>query len=123
MSTKLRNRSYGGTSLKGLRRNNRGLVYRAIWDLQNISRAELATVTGLHPATITHIVDDLLADRLILEVGATETAVGRPPLQLKINSEAAYIVGFSLARTAVSAGQGNTHYIGSFRIDLQLQRG
>ncbi len=103
MSTKLRNRSYGGTSLKGLRRNNRGLVYRAIWDLQNISRAELATVTGLHPATITHIVDDLLADRLILEVGATETAVGRPPLQLKINSEAAYIVGVSLARTAVSA--------------------
>lgn len=103
MSTKLRSRSYGGTSLKGLRRNNRGLVYRAIWDLKTISRAELATVTGLHPATITHIVDDLLADQLILEVGASETAVGRPPLQLKINSEAAYIVGVSLARTAVSA--------------------
>lgn len=103
MNTKLRNRSYGGTSLKGLRRNNRGLVYRAIWDLKGISRAELATVTGLHPATITHIVDDLLDDQMILEIGATEAPVGRPPSQLKINAEAAYIVSVSLARTAVSA--------------------
>jgi predicted NBD/HSP70 family sugar kinase len=98
-----RNRSYGGTSLKGLRRNNRGLVYRAIWDLKSVSRAELATVTGLHPATITHIVDGLLDDQMILEAGATEAPVGRPPLQLKINTEAAYIVSVSLARTVVSA--------------------
>lgn len=103
MNAKLRNRSYGGTSLKGLRRNNRGLVYRAIWDLKSISRAELATVTGLHPATITHIVDDLLDDQMILEIGATEAPVGRPRSQLKINAKAAYIVSVSLARTAVSA--------------------
>lgn len=103
MSTKLRNRNYGGTSLKGLRRNNRGLVYRAIWDLQGISRAELATVTGLHPTTITHIVDDLLNDQMLLEIGTTEAPIGRPPLQLKINAEAAYIISISLARSDVWA--------------------
>lgn len=103
MNTKLRNRTYGGTSLKGLRRNNRGLVYRAIWDLKGISRAELATVTGLHPATITHIVDDLLNDQMIVEIGATEAPVGRPPSQLKINAEAAYVISVSLSREDVSA--------------------
>lgn len=103
MNTKLRTRSYGGTSLKGLRRNNRGLVYRAIWDLKSISRAELAAATGLHPATITHIVNDLLDEQMVLEVGATEAPVGRPPSQLKINAGAAYVVSVSLARTAASA--------------------
>ncbi|GHO50971.1 ROK family protein [Ktedonospora formicarum] len=97
------NGHYGGTSLKGLRRNNRGFVYRAIWDLKRVSRAELASVTGLHPATITHIVDELLADNMIVEVGSADPTIGRPRLQLQVHAEVAYVVGVSMTREAVSA--------------------
>ena len=98
-----RGRYYTGANQKSLRCNNRGLIYRAIWEMKRVSRAALANETGLHPATITHIVNDLMEDSLVVEVGSVESASGRPPLQLEINPEAAYVVGVNLTRTTISA--------------------
>jgi N-acetylglucosamine repressor len=98
-----RGRYYIGANQKSLRCNNRGLIYRAIWEMKHISRAALANETGLHPATITHIVNELMDVNLVVEVGSVESASGRPPLQLEINAKAAYVVGVNLTRTTISA--------------------
>jgi predicted NBD/HSP70 family sugar kinase len=71
--------------------------------LKRIARIELATKTGLHPATITHIVDELITEGLLKESGSAEISIGRPALQLEINPEIAYVVGINVTRDSVSA--------------------
>lgn len=97
-------RGYSGANQLSLRRGNRSVIIRAVWTLRRISRIELAVKTGLHPATITHIVDELVAEGLLKESGSAEVTIGRPALQLEINPEAAYIVGLNVNRDSISAG-------------------
>lgn len=96
-------RGYAGANQLSLRRGNRSVVFRAVWTLKRISRIELAAKTGLHPGTITHIVDELIKEGLLKESGIAETSIGRPALQLEINPELAYVVGVNLTRDSVSA--------------------
>lgn len=96
-------RGYAGSNQLSLRRGNRSVVYRAVWTFKRISRIELAAKTGLHPATITHIVDELVTEGLLKECGSAEISIGRPALQLEINPEIAYVVGVNVTRDSVSA--------------------
>lgn len=97
-------RPYTGANQATVRRNNRAVIYAAIWETGPVSRAELATRSGLHAATVTHIVDELLAEGLVKETGIAESAtVGRPPVYLEIEPGAAYVVGVNLARNGVRA--------------------
>lgn len=57
-----------------------------------ISRAEIAKVTGLTPATVTNITVKLMEWGLILEDGIGESSGGRRPLLLKINPQTAQVI-------------------------------
>jgi len=97
-------RKRAGTNHVSLRRRNHGVVYQTLWQRDRASRADLALATGLHPATITHIIDDMIARGLVQETGSGDTAaVGRPPIQLEIVASAAYVIGVNLARNGVNA--------------------
>lgn len=54
---------------------------------QSISRADLARASGLRPSTISLIVDDLIAGGWVLEGKSAETARGRRPTLLTLNSK------------------------------------
>src|SRR5689334_8636704 len=90
---------------------NRSAVFEAIRHYAPISRKVLADQIGLNPATVTHIIDDLLAAGLVEEVDAvvqsrvgtaelpSRRAAGRRPTGLAIKADACYLVGINLTRT------------------------
>lgn len=57
-----------------------------------ISRADLADKLGLNRSTITTIINELIEEELIEEVGIGNSKGGRPPKLLQFNSEAAYTI-------------------------------
>lgn len=67
------------------------------------SRADVARATKLSPATVSAIVAELVARDLVAEVGQGTSTGGRPPLVLKLNDEARYVVGLKLMPHAISA--------------------
>jgi predicted NBD/HSP70 family sugar kinase len=68
----------------GVRQHNLALVLQRIGAAPRSSRAQVAAVTGLSRATVSALVDDLLAARLITELAPERNGRGRPgnPLQL-----------------------------------------
>ncbi len=66
-----------------------------------ISRAEIAKILSLNPATISSNVNDLIEFRLIEEVGSGTSSGGRKPILLKINSEDNFIIGVNTQLTHV----------------------
>ncbi|MCK5779441.1 MAG: ROK family protein [Psychrilyobacter sp.] len=65
------------------------------------SRAELAILTGLTPASITKSTKKLIDLDILLESGTGKISGGRPPILLDINKNAGYILGIYLAPTKI----------------------
>ncbi|WJH34532.1 ROK family protein [Paenibacillus sp. CC-CFT747] len=61
-----------------------------------ISRAELAKSTRLTRATVSTLVEELIARHLVVETGTGESSGGRRPTMLEINRNAGYIAGVDL---------------------------
>ena len=83
-----------------MRAINRFHVMDAIRRFGPISRVEISQFTELSPTTVSAITAALLDDRLIipLPVGAVRDAArGRPRVMLKLNPDAAFVVGVKLA--------------------------
>ena len=78
-----------------MRDMNLSLVLNTLHDRAPLSRADLAAVTGLNKATVTSLVRELLAQGLIKELGLAPSVseVGRPAINLALNSEAGYFIG------------------------------
>ncbi len=69
-----------------MREHNLALVLQQIASDGPASRAQLAAVTGLTKATVSSLVDDLVAGRLVVELGPeARGAVGRPGSALALN--------------------------------------
>jgi predicted NBD/HSP70 family sugar kinase len=68
------------------RRINSSLVLNTIRKRGEISRVDLARVSGLLPSTVTLIVEDLLADGWLVEGEAVKGAMGRRPRMLTLSN-------------------------------------
>jgi glucokinase-like ROK family protein len=79
-----------------LRELNISTVLRNIHTNAPISRARLASRTGLNKSTISSLVEELLEFRLIHETGIKSTGTGRPSTLLEINPQAGCIIGVEL---------------------------
>ena len=84
-----------------IRALNRSIVLNMVKSSGPISRAEIARLTGLSPATVTGVVADLIANNLVLEKAAGNSSGGRPPILLILNPCGGYVVGIKLAETEV----------------------
>lgn len=73
-----------------IRDNNRRLVLEYIVNNPPVSRADLAKHLKLTKATISNIVQELLDQNLILEIGSAKTAMGRKPILLEFNKQCGY---------------------------------
>src|SRR5580692_9373449 len=69
------------------RQINRNLIVNQIRTRQPISRADLARVSGLQRSTVSLIVEELLADRWIVEGSMGRFPRGRRPTFLNVNSQ------------------------------------
>ncbi|TCM50776.1 putative NBD/HSP70 family sugar kinase [Rhizobium sp. PP-F2F-G48] len=77
---------------------NRRLILRLLRQQGPVSRAELASLTGLSAAAVTFVVAELIEEALVIEREAVVGATGRRPTPIDINYEAHLTVGFKLHR-------------------------
>ena len=87
----------------GMRTQNSTLVLRLLWRERQISRADIARVTGLSPSTVSAIVAELEEAGLVREIGAGSSRGGRRPVLVGFRDEAYSLVGVELGATHVSA--------------------
>lgn len=81
---------------------NLSLILRSIHNTAPLSRARLASLTGLNKSTVSSLVEQLLALHLIHETGMNSTGAGRPATLLEINPRAGYVVGVEFGVDFVS---------------------
>ncbi|HEX8502406.1 MAG TPA: ROK family transcriptional regulator [Pyrinomonadaceae bacterium] len=88
-----------------MRAINRQIVLNYVRDHGPISRAEIARRTSLQRSTISEIVDSLLGEGLVEEIGAGRSTGGRCPTLLGLRASGAAAVGIDIAptRTTVAA--------------------
>jgi predicted NBD/HSP70 family sugar kinase len=79
------------------RRSNRGLLLRALHHGGPASRADLAKLVGLTPATVSAVIKELLEAGLVDELGRTSGAIGKPATMVGIEPDARHIVTVSLS--------------------------
>ncbi|MDD5697281.1 MAG: ROK family transcriptional regulator [Victivallaceae bacterium] len=63
---------------------------------KQISRAELAKLTGLTRPTVSSIIADFVGKQLVVESGKGESCGGKRPIMLKLNPGACFAVGIDL---------------------------
>lgn len=91
----------GGTALPTspptLRRTNLSLVLRYLRDHVSRTRVDIAEATGLHRATVSNLVADLLDRRLVREVGIEYAgAVGRPRRAVALHGAHVGVLGMEI---------------------------
>lgn len=80
------------------KQHNRDLVLRTIFANDSISRAEVARVTHLTRTTVSEVVNGLLTEGLVEEVGRGESIGGKSPILLSIVADSRYLIGLNLAQ-------------------------
>jgi glucokinase-like ROK family protein len=76
-----------------VRELNRSIVLERLWFDSPLSRADLATATGLNKTTISNLVDELNEAGYVREIGLDVSAIGRPGVLLELDPDAGWIVG------------------------------
>ena len=110
-----------------MRAINRFHVMDAIRRFGPVSRVEISQLTELSPTTVSAITAALLDDRLIipLQVGAVRDAGrGRPRVMLKLNPDAAHVVGVKLAPDQITVAVTNfcADIVRSLALPIRLDR-
>lgn len=77
----------------------RAKILETVYTLGPISRIEIATKTGITPATTSSITNDLIKENILLELGEDEhdTSVGRKKILLDIQAKRFYYIGCELS--------------------------
>lgn len=91
-----------GVNAKSSKKINRRLVLKTIYNHRPISRADIASITGLTPASITKIIDEFLDIDLVYEKGREKSNYGRKPIFIDINPDSYYIIGLHIARKSIT---------------------
>ncbi|MET3805579.1 putative NBD/HSP70 family sugar kinase [Nakamurella sp. UYEF19] len=86
----------GGANLPLVSSYNRSVVLDAIRSAHDLSRVELATMTGLTGATVSNIVRRLIAEQYVIERGQSVSTGGKPRTLLRINPTGGYAVGVQI---------------------------
>ncbi len=86
-----------------IREINEALILDAVRTHGQRSRAEIAIDTGLSAPTVSGITADLISRNLLYEHSTGESAGGRRPVMLALNTSAGYVIGVKVTETTVIA--------------------
>lgn len=90
------------TSFEIMKNRNERQILKIIKENDQISRADIADKTGLSPATVTNIVNDLIENQLIKESKRGKSKGGRRPVYLKLNGEEIKVIGINWGINSIS---------------------
>jgi len=109
-------RAGSGANHSTMRGVNRSLVLDLIKYRGPVSRATVAKVASLAKPTVSAIVDDLLTEGVVREIGHGRSSEvgGRPPMLLEFNARSRFVVGVHIGvqRTNVLVGDATGAEIG-----------
>ncbi len=74
-------------------------LYGVIRKQGPVTKAQLIDLTGLKQTTCTRIINDLLAEKLIVESGVARSSGGRKPVMYVIDAAHFYSIGIDISRT------------------------
>jgi hypothetical protein len=82
-------------------RSAKSATIAALLQHERLSRSELAEITGVSPASITEVSQNLLQQGLLVELPLPQTGKrrGRPSVQLRLQASHSYFVGISISET------------------------
>lgn len=87
-------------SLFKLKKSEADVVQELLYgDLR--SRSELANILGVSRASITPLVNNLIDNGILVEVGQGQSAGGRRPQLLSVNGNLGYVAGIDIGATSV----------------------
>jgi len=75
---------------------NTNLLVNLVKTEGSISRAGLARLSKLSPATVSGIVGRLVRSGILSETAGSPNRLGRPPVLLRLNERAGYVIGIKL---------------------------
>mgnify|MGYP005639196179 CR=1 FL=1 len=81
-----------------IRKINRSTIIDLIRKRGAVSRSEISRVTGLSLPSVSRIIDSLIQEGILKEIGKGESARGKKPLLIDINSDARYVFGVEISR-------------------------
>jgi predicted NBD/HSP70 family sugar kinase len=87
-----------GTNLSGVRLYNERLILSLIRRRGSVPKAEIARLTGLSAQTISVIMRQLEADRLVLKGDPQRGRVGQPSVPFTLNPDGAFGLGLKIGR-------------------------
>ncbi|MBI9048949.1 MAG: ROK family transcriptional regulator [Anaerolineaceae bacterium] len=87
-----------------LKRHNSELVLKTIYDHVEISRADIARITRLTRTTVSEVVNNLIEDGLVEELGYGPSAGGTPPMIIRVVKDWRSIIGIDLANDEFRGG-------------------
>ena len=104
---------------------NQQLVLRAIYDRSEVSRAELARLTGLTRTSISALVAELLRDELVEETGRGPSTGGKAPIMLQVRPDGRHAIGLDLGASTFSGALVDLRgsVVQSAHVDLEGRNG
>lgn len=75
---------------------NRNIILNIVREYAPVSRADAARISQLYPATVSSIVNDLIAEGFVREVGLGDSTGGRQPVMLELDTGAYLACGVSI---------------------------
>ncbi|GAA4199172.1 ROK family transcriptional regulator [Streptosporangium oxazolinicum] len=88
-------------TLRDVRKGNRSVVLWTLYFANELSRHDLAQLTGLSAATVSNVIGDLIADGIVVETGSVDSDGGRPRIMLRVDPSYGYVVGVGVGETRV----------------------
>lgn len=94
-------RSRRGSTVRDVRRANRATILRRLFFGGTLTRQDLVEQTGLSAGTVTTVVNALINEGLVTEVGTQDSDGGRPRVLLQVAREHGVVVGVEVGETRI----------------------
>ena len=86
-----------GSNPERNRLHNRRVVLDLVRSQGHLGRTEIARRAHLTPQAVTNIVDELVAENLLIELGRLRSGRGQPPIQFAVNPDGPMTAGIEIA--------------------------
>ncbi|MCH4888062.1 ROK family transcriptional regulator [Acidaminobacter sp. JC074] len=80
-----------------LKKMNRRLILELVFKHKEISRSALAKKTGLALPSVMRLVDELISQKVLVDIGKGDSSGGRKPNLISLNKEFKYLIGVEIA--------------------------
>ncbi|WP_088186483.1 ROK family transcriptional regulator [Desulfosporosinus sp. FKA] len=85
-----------------IREDHKRIILNFIRKHKTVSRTDIYKMTHISKPTVTRIIEDLLASKVIRESGLGDAGIGRRPVNLELNASAYYAIGVNISKRALN---------------------